>query len=190
MEWTSADSDATVLERIGVAIRDPGLVEEHVRVLLAPGAATGFGVVAASTFHKELQLALEVHSTKPTLDSVELLRTSGSGTMPAALAQAIWSALELSYVRRARCTAGVAGLMEQDALVRLTSLRMLNLSHSELASLPSMVGLLQVRATAAIGGGKGGRVGIGSVSMKRQKKGGKPPRCVHMVRGKLLVVRA
>ena len=146
MEWTSADSDSAVLDRISAAISDPSLVEENVRALLTapqdPGA--GYGVVAASAFYKQVQLSLEIHSTKPTLDAVELLRISGSGSMPSALASSVWSALELSYVRRVRCSVGTAGLLEQEALARLSSLQVLNLSHCEMTALPGMVGLLQV----------------------------------------------
>ncbi len=146
MEWTSVDTDSTVLDRISAAISDPSLVEESVRALLSapqdPDA--GYGVVAASAFYKQVQLSLEIHSTKPTLDSVELLRISGSGSMPSALASSVWSALELSYVRRVRCSVGTAWLLEQEALARLSSLRVLNLSHCEMTALPGMVGLLQV----------------------------------------------
>lgn len=145
VEWTSVEGEAVVLERLERALSDPSLVQEHVHVRLgAPGAAPGAGVVAAAAFRHEVHLGLEVHSTKPTLGSVELLRTSGSGALPPALAAALWSALELSYVRRVRCTDGAAQLLEFDALSRLASLRVLNLSHCGMASLPAGVGQIEV----------------------------------------------
>lgn len=58
--------------------------------------------------------------------------------------QAIWAALELGGVRRVRCSEGAAGLLDAEVLVRLLSLRVLNLSHCGLNSLPGIVGLLQV----------------------------------------------
>lgn len=56
VEWTSHESEDAVLERVAAALEDPSLVEESVRVVLAPhaeatpAAARTLGVVAAARF--------------------------------------------------------------------------------------------------------------------------------------------
>lgn len=94
---------------------------------------------------EELSLNLEVRSRRPTLDWVELLRTTGSGALAPGLAASLWSALELSYVQRVRCSDGVgaSALLDPEVLGRLPELQVLNLGHCNMAALPGAVGLLR-----------------------------------------------
>ncbi len=60
-----------------------------------------------------LQVTFSVVQTPPTLKTVELLRTSGSGTIAPSLARSILAMLHLETVQRVRCNDGAAHLWEQ-----------------------------------------------------------------------------
>ena len=109
---------------------------------LNPEGAQGFwGVVSAASAHHDVQLGIAIQATRPSLQAIELVRSLG-GTISTSLGMAIWRALDLKKVTRLRCNEGTGSLWDLSLLERFSSLRVLNLSHANLATLPGVVGTL------------------------------------------------
>lgn len=146
MEWTSAEGDAEVLGKVEAALRDPALIHESVHVHFTT-AGTSFlesMIVRASAFAHEVAVGFSIHTSKPVLRTVELVRASGSsGVLSTSLGLALWSMLDLSHVVRLRVDEGAgASVWEEHALAAFSSLRVLNASNSGLMALPGSIRVL------------------------------------------------
>ena len=143
MTWLSTESEVEILQKIIAATKDPEVVEERVAVQLTPPEKSQafWGVVSAASAHHDVQLGLEIKATRPALQSIELVRDAG-GTISTSLGIGIWNALDLQHVTRVRCNEGVGSLWDRNLLEKFSSLRVLNLSHANLTTLPGVIGAL------------------------------------------------
>jgi len=132
------------LDKVQAAVTTNAVKEERVTFRIGTAETPGFwGVVSAASYNREAQVCLEVTASTPALRSIELLSISGCGNLSTSLGVGIWSALNVSSVTRLRCNEGVTSLWDANLLQRFSLLRVLNLSHANLNSLPGMVGTLK-----------------------------------------------
>ena len=143
VEWTSSETEDEVLSKIFAAATDVSVQKERVAVQLSPeGGGQGFwGVVSAASTLNDVQLAINIQTTKPPLRSIEVLRAS-TGTITTSLGLGIWSSLDVSHVTRLRCNEGITSLWDRSLLEKFSSLRVLNLSHANVSALPGVIGTL------------------------------------------------
>ncbi|KAG7672162.1 hypothetical protein KSW81_005044 [Nannochloris sp. 'desiccata'] len=143
VNWFSSESESEILQKITTAAKDPEVVEERVAVQLTPPEKSQafWGVVSAASAHHDVQLGLEIKATRPPLQSIELVRDV-NGTISTSLGMSIWSTLHLQHVTRLRCNEGIGSLWDRSLLEKFSSLRVLNLSHANLSTLPGVIGTL------------------------------------------------
>jgi hypothetical protein len=143
VNWLSSESESEILQKITTAAEDPEIVNEQVAVqLTTPEESQAFwGVVSAASAHHDVQLGFEIKATRPPVQSIELVRDV-NGTISTSLGMSIWSALNLQHVTRLRCNEGLGSLWDRSLLEKFSSLRVLNLSHANLTSLPGIIGTL------------------------------------------------
>lgn len=152
MTWRSSEIEETVLKRIADSANEETF--DHVNLRIRARNFDSDGIIKAATFRNELCVALEVEPRGPPLSSIELLRQGNSSGLSITLGLGIWSTLKLEYVTHVTLNDGIASLWDQSVLSRFNSLKTLDLSHSAIGTLPSVIGLLSFLVELKVDGNK------------------------------------
>lgn len=140
-DWTSAESEAQIVERFTKLQSQLLMTNMHEKVLVELEPAE---IEDAATFPEaRLGVRLSVAAATPKLRSLHFTRTSSSGTASDAVLTALLKHIDLSGVWRVKSAEGLGNFWASCAEIeQWQSLRNLTLGSCNLAVLPSLVGQL------------------------------------------------